>query len=45
MEQNEDYAEKARTIFNLINKFRANPKELARHLERLKNISIPVQTY
>ena len=36
MEQNEDYAEKARTIFNLINKFRANPKELARHLERLK---------
>ena len=36
MEANEDYAEKARTIFNLINKFRANPKELARHLERLK---------
>ena len=36
MEQNEDYAEKSRTIFNLINKFRANPKELARHLERLK---------
>ena len=36
MEENEDYAEKARNIFNLINKFRANPKELARHLERLK---------
>ena len=36
MEANEDYAEKARTIFNLINKFRANPKELARHLELLK---------
>ena len=36
MEENEDYAEKARNIFNLINKFRANPRELARHLERLK---------
>ena len=36
MDTNEDYAEKSRTIFNLINKFRANPKELARHLERLK---------
>ena len=36
MEQNEDYAEKARNIFNLINKFRANPRDLARHLERLK---------
>ena len=35
MEQ-EDYAEKSRTIFNLINKYRANPRELARHLERLK---------
>ena len=32
----EDYAEKARNIFNLINKFRANPRELARHLEKLK---------
>ena len=32
----EDYAEKARTIFELINKYRANPRELARHLERLK---------
>ena len=37
MDQNEDYAEKARNIFNLINKFRANPRELARHLEKLKN--------
>ena len=36
MDQNEDYAEKSRTIFNLINKYRANPRELARHLERLK---------
>ena len=36
MEENEDYAEKARNIFNLINKFRANPRDLARHLERLK---------
>ena len=36
MEENEDYAEKAQNIFNLINKFRANPKELARHLQQLK---------
>ena len=36
MEANEDYGEKARNIFNLINKFRANPRELARHLEKLK---------
>ena len=36
MEENEDYAENARNIFNLINKFRANPRDLARHLERLK---------
>jgi len=35
-ENNEDYAEKSRNIFNLINKFRANPRDLARHLERLK---------
>ncbi len=35
MEENEDYAEKARNIFNLINKFRANPRDLARHLEDL----------
>ena len=31
-----DYAEKSRNIFNLINKFRSNPRELARHLEKLK---------
>ena len=37
MEENEDYAEKAKNIFNLINKFRANPRELARHLQQLKN--------
>ena len=36
MEEKEDYVEKAKNIFNLINKFRANPRELARHLERLK---------
>ena len=31
-----DYVEKSRNIFNLINKFRSNPRELARHLEKLK---------
>ena len=36
MEENEDYSEKAKNIFNLINKFRANPRELARHLQQLK---------
>ena len=36
MEEKEDYAEKAKNIFNLINKFRANPRELSRHLERIK---------
>ena len=36
MEENKDYAKKTRNIFNLINKFRANPRDLARHLERLK---------
>ena len=36
MEEKEDYVEKAKNIFNLINKFRANPRELARHLEQLK---------
>ena len=36
MEQNENYEEKSRNIFNLINKYRANPRELARHLEQLK---------
>ena len=41
MEPNEDYAEKAKDIFNLINKYRANPKELARHLERLKTYLDP----
>ena len=34
--EKEDYVEKAKNIFNLINKFRANPRELARHLERIK---------
>ena len=36
MEEKEDYVEKSKNIFNLINKFRANPRELARHLEQLK---------
>ena len=36
MEANEDYAQKSRNIFNLINKYRANPRELSRHLEKLK---------
>ena len=36
MEGNENYEEKSRNIFNLINKYRANPRELARHLEKLK---------
>ena len=36
MEENEDYGEKAQNIFNLINKFRSNPRELARHLQQLK---------
>ena len=36
MEANENYEEKSRNIFNLINKYRANPRELARHLEKLK---------
>ena len=36
MEPNEDYAQKSRNIFNLINKYRANPRELSRHLEKLK---------
>ena len=32
MEANENYEEKSRNIFNLINKYRENPRELARHL-------------
>ena len=37
MEQNnEEYNEKAYNIFNLLNQFRANPRQLARHLEKLK---------
>ena len=36
MDVNENYEEKSRNIFNLINKYRANPRELARHLEKLK---------
>ena len=36
MDPNENYEEKSRNIFNLINKYRSNPRELARHLEKLK---------
>ena len=32
----EEYSEKAINIFNLLNQFRANPRQLARHLEKLK---------
>ena len=32
----EDYVQKSRNIFNLINKYRSNPRELAKHLEKLK---------
>ena len=32
----EEYSEKAYNIFNLLNQFRANPRQLARHLEKLK---------
>ena len=35
-DKNEDYVQKSRNIFNLINKYRANPRELAKHLEKLK---------
>ena len=33
---NEEYSEKAYNIFNLLNQFRANPRQLAHHLEKLK---------
>jgi len=33
---NEEYNEKAYNIFNLLNQFRANPRQLAHHLEKLK---------
>ncbi len=32
----EEYSEKACNIFNLLNQFRANPRQLARYLEKLK---------
>ena len=35
-DKNEDYVQKSRNIFNLINKYRANPREFAKHLEKLK---------
>ena len=33
---NEEYNDKAYNIFNLLNQFRANPRQLAHHLEKLK---------
>ena len=36
MEANENYKEKSLNIFNLINKYCANPRELALHREKLK---------
>ena len=33
---NEEYNEKAYNIFNLLNQFRANPRQLAHYLEKLK---------
>ena len=33
---NEEYNEKAYNIFNLLNQFRANPRQLAHHLAKLK---------
>ena len=31
---NEEYSEKAYNIFNLLNQFRANPRQSAHHLEK-----------
>ena len=40
-----DYAEKSRNIFNLINKFRPNPRELAIIKKNSKNILIKIPIY
>ena len=32
----EDYIDKSYNIYNLLNEFRSNPRELAHHLEKLK---------
>ena len=34
--KNEEYNDKAYNVFNLLNQFRANPRQLARHLNKLK---------
>ena len=40
-DKNEDYEQKSQNIFNLINKYRANPRELANHLDKLKRYLDP----
>ena len=37
MDGDENYQQKAKNIFNLINKYRINPTLLANHLQNLKN--------
>ena len=39
--QDEDYEQKAKNIFALINKFRSNPREFARQLEKIKRYLDP----
>jgi hypothetical protein len=41
----EDYEQKAKDIFNLINTFRKNPRELAKKIRINKNISRPRHKY
>jgi len=40
-EEEEDYNQKAKDIFNLINKFRSNPRELAKKLELIRTYLDP----
>jgi len=40
-EEEEDYNQKAKDIFNLINKFRTNPRELAKKLELIRTYLDP----
>jgi len=40
-EQEEDYEQKAKEIFNLLNRFRRNPKELAKKLELIRTYLDP----
>ena len=42
----ENYEQKAKNIFTLINKFRTNPKQLANHLEQIKKyLDIPSKIF